>query len=434
MSDHAGAELVTRLFALLRTHELYPYENDTAVGIRREFQACLERFCRENETGQAALELYGDHFLINNRLVKPDPASLSYFTSLAFRFKQVRIRRLRFASQVSEEDLIPFLKALIEDWTIRHAPDAVTRLSLASIACLAGGEDQSEEGAEKAYQADLSNFMDLLSKMIATHARLFWRVMVEEGSVDFLLIRRMMQDFISAAHHMRQRSLGFLPLGLHDDREAVHGVLRALVAVPFAEALGLTRVNQEELGMACLYGAVGKERIALEKMVDTGGVGGAAHQDWKSAPMETFQALLPQGVFSPSMALLINTGAGLDFARAADHPFSKLLQVVRDYEALVQNKPFRLAMHPTEALKLLWRDRGSRYDGETVEAFIEFMGPRPTGSTWSMRGGYPLVVIDRSVSAAYKDGKWFYFHAEPEKPWPIHTFPVNPVTAFMHWG
>ena len=310
MGEAAGAGLVTRLFALLRTHELYPYENDTAVGIRREFMASLERLCHEDGTGQAVVELFGSHFLINNRLVKPDPASLSYFTSLAFRFKQVRIRRLRFAARLPEEDLVPFLKAFIEDWTMHRAPDAVTRLDLASIACHAGGEDTSEEGAEKAYQADLSNFMDLLSKMIATHTRLFWRVMVEEGTVDFLLIRRMLQDFIAAAHHMRQRTLGFLPLGLHDNREAVHGVLRALVAVPFAQALGLTRVNQEELGMACLFGAVGTERIALEKMVEERGLEGAAHQSWERAPMETFEALLPQGVFSPSMALLINAGAG----------------------------------------------------------------------------------------------------------------------------
>jgi hypothetical protein len=244
----------------------------------------------------------------------------------------------------------------------------------------------------------------------------------------------MLQDFISAAHHMRQRTLGFLPLGLHDDREAVHGVLRALVAMPFGEALGLSRVNREELGMACLYGAIGKERIALELMVEERGLAGAGHWNWEAAPMETFHALLPQGVFSPSMALLINAGAGLDFGRAAEHPFAKLVQVVRAYEALIQNKPFRLAMHPADALRLLWRDRGSRYDGETVEAFLEFMGPRPVGSTWKMKGGYPLVIMDRSVSAAYKDGKWFYFHAVPEEPWPIHTFPVNPVGAFMHWG
>lgn len=434
MTDPAGAELVTRLFALLRTHELYPYENDTAVAIRREFLAALERFCREEETAQAVVELYGDHFLINNRLVKPDATALSTFTSLALRFKQVRVRRLRFAARVPEEELIPFLKAFIEDWTMHRGPVAVAHLTLDALQCLAGGEEESAENREKAYQADLSNFMDLLSKMIATHTRLFWRVMMEEGSVDFLLIRRMLQDFISAAHHMRQRTLGFLPLGLHDKREAVHGVLRALVSVPFAQALGLSRVNQEELGMACLYGAVGTERIAMELMVDERGLEGASHDQWGAAPMETFQALLPQGVFSPSMALLINAGAGLEFGKPAGHPFAKLLQVVRAYEALVQNKPFRLGLHPADALKVLWRDRGTRFDGETVEAFIEFMGPHPVGSTWKHKGGYPLVVIDRSVSAVHKDGKWYYFHAPPEAPWPIHAFPLNPVGAFMHWG
>ncbi|GEM_PF-2053986 len=432
MSDNPGAGLLVRLFALLRTHEIFPYDNATAVSSRREFQAALERFCREEERAQAALELYGDHFLINARLVKPDAVSLSQFASLAFRFKQVRIRRLRLAAQVSEEDLIPFLKAFIEDWTMHRPGPALARLDLATIACRTG--EQEEGDAERTYQADLANFMDLLSKTIATHTRLFWRVLVEEGEVDFLQIRRLLQDFISATHHMRRRSLGFLPLGLHDDREAVHGVLRTLVAVPFAEALGLTRVNQEELGMACLYGAVGKERIALEQMVEDHGVEGASHRAWEGAPMETFQALLPQGVFSPSMALLINAGAGLEFDRPAEHPFAKLLQVVRAYEALVQNKPFRLAMHPADALKLLWRDRGKRYDAETVEAFIEFLGPHPTGSTWTMKGGHPLVILDRSVSAVHKDGKWYYFHATPEAPWPVHAFPVNPIGAFMHWG
>lgn len=433
MSDPTASELITRLFALIRTHEIYPYENATSQSLRREFRSCLERFCRGEEAAEVMIEMYSDHFLVNNRLVKPDPASLSHFTSLLFRFKQIKLKRLRLNAHVPETELILFVKAFIQDWSRRHAPDAILTMGLSSVACFAGGGDTEEVAAGKAYQADLSNFLDMLSKTIVTHQRVF-RQVLQGGSADFLLIRRLVQEFITAALQMRARSLGFLPLGLLEKREAVHGVLRALVAIPFGKSLGLSRVNQEELVMACFFCAIGKERIALELVAEWGSLSKTEHEAFEWAAFQTFQVLLPLGVFSPSMALLLNTGAEMKFQQPAEHPFARILQVVRAYEAMVQHKPFRLALHPTEAMNVLWRDRGKSFNQETVEAFLEFLGPHPVGSTWTMKQGYPLVVMDPSLSAVYKEGKWYYFHAEPEKPWPLHTFPVNPMSAFLQWG
>lgn len=430
MSETSASGLITRLYSLLRTHEIYPEDNDTAVRTRQDFIAYLRQFCESESLSDASLDHYAEHFMVNNRLAKPDMASLSQFARLSLRFKKNFLKKMRLEKECVEVDLLAFLRAFIHDWTMVKERRMLSWVRLPSLKCVVKLTEDEAEDEARIYQAKLSNFMDILSKMLVSHLRTFQDI-VEGKTIDVLVIRRLIQEFISAVHEFGPRSLGFIALGAGDPREAVHGVLRAILAVRFAHHLGLDKRLQEDLVFACLYGAVGVESMPKELMNKAGDLTEEERRQLGSIASRSFEALLHLGAFTPTIALLINVAAALESAQVSDHPFGRILQVVRAYESLISHRPFRLAFHPVHAMQLIWADRDKKMDGAIVKAFIEFLGAYPPGSTWLDKDGNPIVILDAAQSALLRDNLWHPVQALPHKPVPLHLFPANPIQALV---
>jgi HD-GYP domain-containing protein (c-di-GMP phosphodiesterase class II) len=73
--------------------------------------------------------------------------------------------------------------------------------------------------------------------------------------------------------------------------------------------------------------------------------------------------------------------------------FGRVLGLVDCYEAMTSPRPYRHALPPHDAIGELYEDRGSLFQPELVEQFIQACGIFPTGSLVELNTGEVAVVI-----------------------------------------
>lgn len=70
--------------------------------------------------------------------------------------------------------------------------------------------------------------------------------------------------------------------------------------------------------------------------------------------------------------------------------------LVDSFDAMTESKPYGETMPPARALKMLYDERNSKYDGPLVEQFIQCIGTYPVGAIVELHSGEIGIVIARN--------------------------------------
>lgn len=419
-------EFIPKFFGLLRTHEIYPEENETAIKTREEFLKIFNALLSEEFTNEIIIEVYSEHFLINNKLIKPESFNVIIFTRLLLRMKKIGIIRIRLNQELTMEEILNFLSYYLKTLRGEIKLEEFKKLDLPSIKFWEKEEIEDYENRE--YIANLLNFIDIFSKMLVFHRHTFEQI-IKKTPIDFLHIRRAVQDFISSLEEIKDRALGFLALGLNEDSEFLHSVLRAIIIERFGAFLNLPLKILEDLVFLSLFSNIGAEIIPkefLKKQIDER----EKAEFLNEISAKSYEILLNIKPITSSTALVMNFALSFSSEENLDSNFYKILKVVKAYESLIQNKPYRACFHPLSAMEIMWKER-EKYDKETLESFFSFLTKEPIGSTWISDIGNPLVIFSKNVYKNFKENKWEFTEEKPLKPVPLYEFKLNPVLAFL---
>ena len=80
------------------------------------------------------------------------------------------------------------------------------------------------------------------------------------------------------------------------------------------------------------------------------------------------------------------------------HPFSRIVAVAEAYDTMLTDTASRTAMLPTQAIREVWRGRGTRFDAVVVQALVNIMGLYPFGSVLQLSDGSIAVAVAQGVS------------------------------------
>lgn len=416
-------DLITRLFSLIRTTEIYPPGNATLLKTREALMEALQAYLEDEQSTYAVLDRLHDHFVLNQKLVKPDLSTLSQFARFQTKMERLKIRRLVMDRSLTTEDADLFSQAFIHDLNKPGETPSLSTLNRPGLRITLG--DIDDEGVSEVVHVE--NFTEILSKIIVFHAHILNKL-TENQPVDSVTIRRMIQEYIGAIRALGVKALVAIPT-FADHRElSPHAICQCMLTILFAEHLGYSPTLVQDLGLTTLFAQIGKMIIPESILNKSGDLTDQEREILDGIPLRSLELLLGMKNLSPTGALRLITSYEMGNPGDTPHPFVNILKVISDYEAMIAHKPYRNALHPQEAMTVLLRGRENKYDRQTVNHFVHFLGTWPPGST-GLLDGIPAVVLDRECSAVYNINEWEMRRAMPDKPTPLHLFPVNPASA-----
>lgn len=210
-------------------------------------------------------------------------------------------------------------------------------------------------------------------------------------------------DLVTPLGDNAQIALILSSLRRHDEYTYDHSINVGLLSICLGRFLGWRGRDLHEFGIAALIHDVGKLYTPLEILNKPGRL---TPQEWvvmKRHPRDGYDILLEGGVGSeiaPYIALEHHTapdGTGyppLNYPADQMHEGSRIVKLADVYDAFTTIRPYRSQTRPKEVLKMLSKQRGTHFDGDLVDAFVEMMGEYPIATTLKLRSGRIGLVVD----------------------------------------
>jgi HD-GYP domain-containing protein (c-di-GMP phosphodiesterase class II) len=178
----------------------------------------------------------------------------------------------------------------------------------------------------------------------------------------------------------------------------------SIYMITFGRFLSLPREQLDMLGMLGLLMDVGKLRLPVELLSKRGPLTDEEREICKSHVNHSVAILdetagLPNQL--PELAALHHErvdGSGYPFGLKGERIglFGSIAGLIDSFDALTEPKPYGEHLAPARALKLLYDERDTKYDGPLVEQFIQCIGTYPVGAIVELHSGEVGIVIARN--------------------------------------
>lgn len=182
---------------------------------------------------------------------------------------------------------------------------------------------------------------------------------------------------------------------------AEHCVRVGLLAITFGRYLGLPERDLETLGLSGMLHDVGKMRIPNEILNKPGAL---TRYEWARMRRHAeygFQLLgaeheLEEAVREAALShheRLDGKGYPRALQASAIGRITRIITIVDAYDAMTSDRAYRKGMPASEALRVLFRYRGTQFDESLVEDFIRMIGLYPPGTLVELNTGEVAVVL-----------------------------------------
>ncbi len=181
-----------------------------------------------------------------------------------------------------------------------------------------------------------------------------------------------------------------------------HAANVAILSIALGEKLGLSKVELADLGMGAVFHDVGLQDCPAELLMKPNPLDPKDRVLVEQHPMRSVEYLLNQKSFSKSalsqMVIAFEhhrgyDGSGYPYASRRPDLFSRIVTIADIYDALTTQRPWRKAYMPDEALGLMNRDSGRRFDPALMKVFVNTLGLYPVGTLVRLDSGDLGVVI-----------------------------------------
>lgn len=186
-----------------------------------------------------------------------------------------------------------------------------------------------------------------------------------------------------------------------DEYTSEHCLRVSIMCIAFGQLLGFSPEELETIGMCGLLHDVGKMKVPQEILNKPGPLTDDEFKVMKEHTVLGYIFLKQHGGVDEVVCDVAHAhhervdGKGypqrLESERIGLYP--KIIGIIDAYDAITSDRTFRDGLAPLEALGILFKERGTHFDTELVEKFIQMVGIYPPGSLVEMTNGETGIVL-----------------------------------------
>lgn len=379
----AGLQLLGLMVRCLHTVALHDVDNAAAKDAVEELGALLDAELR----GQKSLELQcvgGIPFLSGTRL-KLGEEHLELAVALRRYLEQLQVQEISFGAGVRREDLRRFLQAF-QKYRRGSSPQGILQEKLGPVKLRA-----------TLSTSQVLTPREVLLRYYARLVVLLKHVIASQAPVRIERFRRVLQRLAEASMGHEPLLVGLTRFRRTEVDGGQHGAAVAVLTLLMARRLGVSRAMQIDLALNGLFHDLGRGVATLspEQEFDR-----AAHELLaRRGPLKTALRLLQRPLHPSPLERVVAAHDCIQpaWSGPVQRPVGlagKLLAVPCAFDLLTFPAPPHPGLPPDQALRLITRRGGSRFDPRVVRLFTAVAGFYPVGTLVRLSGGQVGVVMD----------------------------------------
>lgn len=221
------------------------------------------------------------------------------------------------------------------------------------------------------------------------------------GQLDVTTARTVVRELSLALENNVSAMVWLTRIKQQDNYTAEHCINVAILAMGLAHALEWEQADIELAGVAGLLHDLGKMKLDVSILNKVEQLSPEEFEHLKSHAMLGYQLLKEDPDVPEHITVAVRDhherpdGHGYPYGKRAHEisQLSVLVAVVDAYDAITSHRVYDAARSHHEALGILWQQRGSQFDKEMVEVFIQFMGWVTPGTLVRLSDDQLAVVI-----------------------------------------
>ncbi len=242
------------------------------------------------------------------------------------------------------------------------------------------------------------------SKLVVLYRTLVAEQKIPAAQQSFLIkkITRTIQSLVDVCLEDDHTFLGVSAVKSGEAYAAHHAANVAILSIALGEKLGFSKVDLADLGMGAVFHDVGLRECPAEVLMKPEPLE-AKDRTWiEQHPLRSVEYLLHQKSFNKSLLSQMVVafehhrnydGSGYPYGSRKPDILSRIVTIADVYDALTTQRPWRNGFMPDEALGMMTRDTGKRFDPSLMKVFVNTLGLYPIGTLVRLDSGDLGVVI-----------------------------------------
>ena len=185
-----------------------------------------------------------------------------------------------------------------------------------------------------------------------------------------------------------------------------HSVDNCALAIAFGRFMGLPKKDLRTLAIGLLMMDMGNVRVPEGILNKKGKLTEAEYRIVKKHVKQGVELLKTTEGMNEDIVNIALThherfdGSGYPAAlQGTQIPvYGRMAAIIDCYDAMTSNRPFSTAKSPYAALQNIYNWRGSAFQPELVEQFLQCIGVYPTGSLVEMTNGAVAIVLEQNLT------------------------------------
>lgn len=235
-----------------------------------------------------------------------------------------------------------------------------------------------------------------------------------------LPITRIVQDLVDIATERVNFLLKLAAIKNAEEYAYNHAANTCVLSLVLGRGLEIDRLSLVDLGTSALFADIGFALLPSELLDREVELSDLEKDDVHGQMIRQIQAIMGSQISDTMIRRAVvayehhlpyldpHTGK-----QGVTHPFSRIVSVADAFDALTTRRPWREGYTADEALRILMKEAGTKYDPLVVRVLVNLMGIYPLGSVVRLESGEIAVVYHNSNDPQFFEKPWVKVVRDP---------------------